>query len=101
VRIEGTDYDIIIGPLFVTPITEEIVDEFLSDYQTPQENRADASDTLYSLPLISHYLYHSCLVMGDTLREKRIGALVKGQKYAVRVDAFNENGIAHGRTRFL
>lgn len=55
VRIEGTDYDIIIGPLFATPITEEIVDEFLSDYQTPQENRADASDTLYNLPLISHY----------------------------------------------
>ena len=49
----------------------------------------------------ANHLYHSCLVMGDTLREKRIGALVKGQKYAVRVDAFNENGIVHGRTRFL
>ena len=27
-----------------------------------------------------------------------IRALVKGQKYFVRIDAFNENGITHGKT---
>ena len=42
------------------------------------------------------HLYHSCLMMGHSLKEQRIGALVKGQSYAVRVDTFNENGITHG-----
>lgn len=41
-------------------------------------------------------LYHSYLVMGNRVEEKHIGALVKGQDYYVRVDAFNENGITHG-----
>jgi len=38
-------------------------------------------------------LYHSCMTFE---REKRIGALVKGREYYVRVDAFNENGITEG-----
>lgn len=38
-------------------------------------------------------LYHSYLVYGTY---KKIGALVKGSEYYVRVDAFNENGITHG-----
>jgi hypothetical protein len=29
--------------------------------------------------------------------EKRVGALVKGREYYVRVDAFNENGITAGK----
>ena len=39
-------------------------------------------------------LYHSYMVFeaGD----KRIGALVKGRSYVVRVDAFNESGITEG-----
>ena len=41
-------------------------------------------------------LYHSCLVMGDRLDKKRIGAIIKGRSVYVRVDAFNENGITHG-----
>ena len=36
-------------------------------------------------------------VKGKTgMIEKRIGALVKGQEYFVRVDSYNENGITHG-----
>ena len=48
-------------------------------------------------------LYHSCLVFHERehlytekIVEKRIGALVKGQNYYVRVDAFNESGITEG-----
>ena len=48
-------------------------------------------------------LYHSCMIYHDRENmhtnakvEKRIGALVKGQKYYVRVDAFNESGITEG-----
>lgn len=38
-------------------------------------------------------LYHSYMIFGT---EKRIGALVKGENYYVRVDAFNESGITEG-----
>lgn len=41
-------------------------------------------------------LYHSCMVFGN---EKNIGALVKGETYYMRVDAFNESGITHGEVR--
>jgi hypothetical protein len=40
-------------------------------------------------------LYHNYMVF-DT--KKRVGALVKGEKYYVRVDAFNESGITEGKT---
>lgn len=39
-------------------------------------------------------LYHSCMVF--TPGTKRVGALIKGREYYVRVDAFNENGIVEG-----
>ena len=48
-----------------------------------------------------NHLYHSWLVMGSSLKDKRIGALVKGQAYAVRVDTFNENGITEGKVMHL
>ena len=41
-------------------------------------------------------LYHSYLVYGEELKEKRIGALIKDKNYYVRVDTFNENGITEG-----
>ena len=40
-------------------------------------------------------LYHSYMIFG---LEKSIGALVKGEQYYVRVDAFNEAGITEGQT---
>ena len=39
-------------------------------------------------------LYHSAMVF--TPGEHRIGALIRGRSYFVRVDAFNENGITQG-----
>lgn len=38
-------------------------------------------------------LYHSYMIFGE---KQRIGALVKGKDYFVRVDAFNEAGITKG-----
>lgn len=48
-------------------------------------------------------LYHSYQIYkNDGVRtQKRIGALVRSQDYFVRVDAFNENGITHGKVRRL
>ncbi|MDE7259997.1 MAG: family 43 glycosylhydrolase [Lachnospiraceae bacterium] len=40
-------------------------------------------------------LYHSYMIFGNA---QRVGALVKGKEYYVRVDAFNENGITEGNT---
>ena len=42
----------------------------------------------------SDKLYHSAMVFAAGTH--RIGALIKGRKYYVRVDAFNENGITEG-----
>lgn len=39
-------------------------------------------------------LYHNYMIFH---KKKRVGALVKGQKYYVRVDAFNESGITEGK----
>ena len=39
-------------------------------------------------------LYNNYMIYGK--KEQNIGALVKGQSYYVRVDAFNENGITEG-----
>ncbi len=76
VRIENTAFDIIIGPLFATPITDEIMKEFLLDHQTPQENREIMKEILYGAPLISHsqclrYLsfLHLCLNHKETNAE--------------------------------
>lgn len=43
-------------------------------------------------------LYHSRTLFGTKVR---IGALVQGEEYYVRVDAFNENGITEGQVRRL
>ncbi|MBQ8095423.1 MAG: family 43 glycosylhydrolase [Clostridia bacterium] len=40
-------------------------------------------------------LYHSYMVFDA--RTQRVGALISGRKYYVRVDAFNENGITEGQ----
>ena len=39
-------------------------------------------------------LYHSYMVFEPG--EKRVGALIRGREYFVRVDAFNECGISEG-----
>jgi hypothetical protein len=57
----------------------------------PQENTLGYNILFGSSP---GKLYHSCMVFSPG--ERRIGALVKGRKYYVRVDAFNENGITEG-----
>lgn len=43
-------------------------------------------------------LYHSYLTYD---RKKRIGALIEGESYYVRVDTFNECGITEGKVQFV
>ncbi len=67
------------------------------------ENRADAAGYNILWGHAEDKLYHSYQVYksDEALTHKRIGALVKSQDYFVRVDAFNENGITHGKVTKL
>lgn len=60
---------------------------------TIKDNGADGYNILWGHN--PEKLYHNYMIF-DT--EKRVGALVKGQEYYVRVDAFNEAGITEGKT---
>ena len=83
VRVEGTGYDLFIGPLFTVPVTEELVQEFLEDGKTPPEYREASAELLHGLPSGSHpqfvrYLsfLHLCLNhrqadIGDFFAEDR------------------------------
>ena len=62
----------------------------------PQENTLGYNILFGSAP---DKLYHSYMLFRDG--EQRIGSLVKGRGYWVRVDAFNENGITEGTCRQL
>ena len=53
VRIEGTDYDVILGPAFSIPVTEQIVRQFMHESMTPLEYREQLSEYLCSMPRIS------------------------------------------------
>ena len=67
------------------------------------ENTADATGYNILWGHAKDKLYHSYQIYKDDgeLTQKRIGALVKAQDYFVRVDAFNENGITHGKVTKL
>lgn len=76
VRIEGTGYDLFIGPLFTVPVTDELVREFLADSKTPPEYWEASAELLHSLPSGSHpqfirYLrfLHLCLNHKDAPTE--------------------------------
>ena len=57
----------------------------------PQENTIGYNILFGSSP---EKLYHSSMVFAPGTH--RIGALIRGREYFLRVDAFNENGIAEG-----
>ena len=54
VRIEGTGYDLFIGPLFTVPVTKELVREFMEDSKVPPEHWETVEELLYALPSGSH-----------------------------------------------
>ena len=68
VQIEGTDYDVIVGPAFNVPITNQIVRQFMHETSTPLDVREQLTEIFFSIPQISHlqfmkYLafFHQCL----------------------------------------
>lgn len=68
VTIEGTPYQIVLGPAFGIPVTDELVRIFMREQMLPQEYREPLAEILYSTPLTSHMqllrhlsLIHLCL----------------------------------------
>ena len=54
VRIEGTGYDLFLGPVFTVPISEELVREFFVDSRTPPEHQEAVAEMLYAIPIRGH-----------------------------------------------
>lgn len=68
VVIEGTDYDLVLGPAFSIPVTEELVRQFMRDAMVSPEYRNQLTEYFYSVPRVSHLqffrylaLIHLCL----------------------------------------
>ena len=68
------------------------------DMNVSIESQSDAVGHMVLWGSSPKKLYHSWTLMGDeaVLEPKRIGALVSGKSYYVRIDSFNEGGITEG-----
>jgi hypothetical protein len=54
IRIEGTGYDLFLGPVFTVPLTKELVRDYFADAHVRPEHREEVEGLLYSIPLTSH-----------------------------------------------
>ena len=54
VHIDNTDYDIIVGPTFNVPVTEQIVQQYMRELIIPLDYREQLMECLSSIPRISH-----------------------------------------------
>ena len=74
VKIEGTTYDLFLGPVFITPMTDALVKEYFEDSKTPAELQEQVAELLYSIPIGSHpqfirYLLFLHLCLNHQLKE--------------------------------
>lgn len=54
VHIEDTGDDLFIGPIFTTPVNEEIIAKFLAEVRVPQPYHEALTEILYHVPVGSH-----------------------------------------------
>ena len=54
VTVENTDYEVILGPAFNLPLTEEVLREYMREQALSLECREIMAEYLYTIPLISH-----------------------------------------------
>lgn len=57
VRIEGSDLDIVIGPVFSLPVNDEIIDQFVKETLVPREMREPLAEFFYAIPQTSHHQF--------------------------------------------
>lgn len=112
VRIEETDYDLFIGPLFSAPISEHEIQLFFAEQQVPQEYKEQLTELLYAIPLCSHpqclrYLVflHLCLnhkeVTEDAFYAEADTQLYQRMKHEIEADVdARENESSHDSYAF-
>ena len=68
VQIEGTGYDLFLGPVFNVPVTKELIRQYMREVAFPLALREQITELLCSIPQTSHmqfarYLifFHQCL----------------------------------------
>ena len=54
VQIEGTGYDLYLGPIFTIPATKELIRSYQHLLHTPQEYQEALTELLYQIPVGSH-----------------------------------------------
>ena len=54
IHIDDTAYDIILGPVFTVPVTDELVRVYMNELMLPLSLRQQVEDVLYAIPVISH-----------------------------------------------
>lgn len=54
VKIENTDYDLFIGPVFTVPVDETLIRLYYEQEDIPAEYREQVSEMLYNIPVGSH-----------------------------------------------
>lgn len=77
VKIENTDYDLFIGPVFTVPIDESIIRRYFEMDDVPAEYRESVAEMLYNIPVGNHahfmrYLtfLHLCLNNKESSQEE-------------------------------
>lgn len=61
IRIDNTRYDIIVGPVFNVPVTEQLVRQYMRELMVPLDYREQLLEYLSSVPRTSHYQFASHL----------------------------------------
>ena len=54
VRIEDTGYDLFLGPLFTSSLTDQLIREYFKDAKTPPDQQEATKELLYTIPHLSH-----------------------------------------------
>lgn len=106
IKIEGTDYDIFLGPVFNVPVTDELVRQLMRELSLPLSFRERLTEVLCTIPCTSHmqfarYLifFHQCLNRKDVPLEYLISenTLITEKRKMAHVDsitnALEEKGL--------
>lgn len=104
VHIEGTAYDMIIGPAFCIPVTEPMIHQCIRELMIPPEYREQFAEYLCSIPRTSHMQFaryliflHQCLNhkevdLNDFYTEKQVlPKKEERQLHAIIEEKENEN----------
>ena len=86
IKIEGTDYDIFLGPVFNIPVTEELVRQLMRELSLPFSIREQLAELLCSIPCTSHMQFARYLIFfHQCLNNKTIslGELIKAEETSI------------------